>query len=157
MLYLLIWLAFGSAVGLFFKLVLARYFGGVLITVVLGIIGAVAGGFTAVVLGFESFQSLPLAAIGAIVFLVADGIISNQNNSPTTGNDYLPETRQFTNLNPPPTQREFLVKRCPMCGHTYSDISLNFCLDDGATLSGVIKMQAHGNPEETVFFNKPRS
>lgn len=44
------------------------------------------------------------------------------------------------------------VKKCTSCNRTYSDVSLNFCLDDGAVLSDVHTSEESGqNP-----FNKPR-
>jgi hypothetical protein len=47
------------------------------------------------------------------------------------------------------------MKICPKCGKTYSDASLNFCLDDGTVLN-----QAESNYDsslpETVMINQPR-
>lgn len=44
------------------------------------------------------------------------------------------------------------MKKCTLCHKTYSDDSLNFCLDDGGTLE---KMSDDAPP--TVFMNQPRA
>ena len=61
-----------------------------------------------------------------------------------------------TNNFQPPAQHEFQVKICPTCKRTYSDISLNFCLDDGVRLSNVLNVQSSRDPEETVISQKVR-
>lgn len=46
------------------------------------------------------------------------------------------------------------MKICPKCGKTYSDPSLNFCLDDGS----ILNQSGAGNPPQpTVLVNQPRS
>ena len=48
------------------------------------------------------------------------------------------------------------MRQCPECKRVYYDERLNFCLDDGAPLSGVMKIQMYGDPDETVSFSKRR-
>ncbi|MGI9036569.1 MAG: DUF4190 domain-containing protein [Pyrinomonadaceae bacterium] len=43
------------------------------------------------------------------------------------------------------------MKKCPFCQQTYTDDSLNFCLNDGGTLTNV-----NDEPPPTVFMNEPR-
>lgn len=43
------------------------------------------------------------------------------------------------------------MKVCPTCQQTYTDESLNFCLNDGTVL---IKKDAPSTPQETVFMNQ---
>lgn len=43
------------------------------------------------------------------------------------------------------------MKICPVCKQTYTDESLNFCLNDGATLN------ADNDPPPTIFMDPPRS
>lgn len=43
------------------------------------------------------------------------------------------------------------MKKCPICDQTYTDESLNFCLNDGGTL---LKLSDDAPP--TVFMNQPR-
>lgn len=45
------------------------------------------------------------------------------------------------------------MKICPKCGKTYSDPSLNFCLDDGSILS---QADTGKIPPQTVLMNEPR-
>lgn len=47
------------------------------------------------------------------------------------------------------------MKICPKCQKTYSDESLNFCLNDGAALAPAVRTE-NALPE-TVFMNQPRS
>ena len=47
------------------------------------------------------------------------------------------------------------MKICPKCQKTYSDESLNFCLNDGAALVPAVRTE-NALPE-TVFINQPRS
>lgn len=44
------------------------------------------------------------------------------------------------------------MKICPVCNQTYTDESLNFCLNDGATLN-----DADNDPPPTIFMDPPRS
>jgi len=44
------------------------------------------------------------------------------------------------------------MKRCPQCGKSYSDESLNFCLDDGARLASPISDHA----AETIAMGQPQ-
>ena len=46
------------------------------------------------------------------------------------------------------------MKICPSCQKTYTDASLNFCLDDGATLSQL--NESESQLPQTVLLNKPR-
>lgn len=46
------------------------------------------------------------------------------------------------------------MKICPRCQKTYSDESLNFCLDDGATLNQL--NQSESPLPQTVLINQPR-
>lgn len=151
MFYILISIIIGLVFGLVFKFVLPRYFPNAVITLLIGLIGATIGGFGAMILKISFAESSFLSAIGAIVFLVIDGAINKRN----ADDHEIPETRQFT-LPPPLPAREILVKTCPACRRTYTDISLNFCLDDGAPLSSVQKIHTHGDPDETVSFSKRR-
>lgn len=73
---LLSWIVMGLIAGAVAKLLLpGRDPGGCIITVVIGVIGAVLGGFIATWLGFGGisgfdFRSLVIAILGAIIFLV---------------------------------------------------------------------------------------
>jgi hypothetical protein len=53
-------------------------------------------------------------------------------------------------------QNTFQVKICPTCRRTYSDISLNFCLDDGMLLSSAVTVQTQSEPEEFVTLQAKR-
>lgn len=44
------------------------------------------------------------------------------------------------------------MKKCPLCNQTYTDESLNFCLNDGGTL---VKMSDEAPP--TIFMNQART
>lgn len=44
------------------------------------------------------------------------------------------------------------MKICPVCKQTYTDESLNFCLNDGATLNN-----ANDDPPPTIFMDPPRT
>lgn len=44
------------------------------------------------------------------------------------------------------------MKICPVCSQTYTDESLNFCLNDGATLNN-----ANDDPPPTIFMDPPRT
>ncbi|MGI8883244.1 MAG: DUF4190 domain-containing protein [Pyrinomonadaceae bacterium] len=44
------------------------------------------------------------------------------------------------------------MKICPNCNQTYTDESLNFCLNDGATL-----VEKDSEPPPTVFMDAPRT
>jgi hypothetical protein len=46
------------------------------------------------------------------------------------------------------------MKRCPSCDRTYTDVSLNFCLEDGTPL--VASMPAPSDPNATVRYSPPR-
>ncbi len=43
------------------------------------------------------------------------------------------------------------MKICPICKQTYTDPNLNFCLNDGGTLTAM-----KDDPPPTVFMNQPR-
>ncbi len=42
------------------------------------------------------------------------------------------------------------MKRCPVCGQTYSDANINFCLNDGELLSRLVD-ETNDDPPPTVF------
>lgn len=44
------------------------------------------------------------------------------------------------------------MKICPVCNQTYTDESLNYCLNDGATLNN-----ADNDPPPTIFMDPPRT
>lgn len=46
------------------------------------------------------------------------------------------------------------MKRCPSCNRTYTDVSLNFCLEDGTPL--VADVQPASDPHATVRYPPPR-
>jgi len=46
------------------------------------------------------------------------------------------------------------MKRCPTCGRTYTDLSLNFCLEDGTPLSS--DPPAGPDPNATIRYPSPR-
>ena len=48
------------------------------------------------------------------------------------------------------------MKICPKCQKTYSDDSLNFCLDDGAVLTQQTSGAFDVSPPETILMNQPR-
>jgi uncharacterized membrane protein YeaQ/YmgE (transglycosylase-associated protein family) len=73
---ILAWIVFGLAAGFIAKFIMpGRDGGGLIITMVLGIVGAVVGGFIANFLGFGAgptvfdLRSLIVAVIGALVVL----------------------------------------------------------------------------------------
>ena len=147
MAYILISIVIGLVFGVIFKFMLPRYFPSAVIALLIGVIGATIGGFGALFLKLNPFESLFLSAILATVFLVIDGAFGKQADD---GDEEIPKTQQFA----PP--REIPVRICPACRKTYTDISSNFCLDDGAPLSNVMKIQTHGAPDETFSFSKRR-
>jgi pimeloyl-ACP methyl ester carboxylesterase len=66
---------------------------------------------------------------------------------------FVSEMRQFLGreLPPPGEEKSSRMKRCSNCGRVYSDLSLNFCLEDGMSLS----FESRGGdpfPEETKIF-----
>ena len=69
------WILFGLVAGALAKLIMpGKDPGGILITILLGIAGAIVGGFVGTALGFGSvtgfdFRSMLLAVIGAILLL----------------------------------------------------------------------------------------
>jgi len=73
----LAWLLFGLVAGAVAKLLVpGRDPGGVLVTLVLGVSGSLAGGFAAALLGFGSIEgfdlrSFAIAVAGAVFLLVA--------------------------------------------------------------------------------------
>src|SRR5215510_12628611 len=46
------------------------------------------------------------------------------------------------------------MKRCPTCGRTYTDLSLNFCLEDGTPLAS--DAPAGSDPNATIRYPSPR-
>ena len=73
---ILAWIVFGLAAGIIAKFIMpGRDGGGIIVTMLLGIVGAVVGGFIANVLGFGAgptqfdLRSLIVAVIGALVVL----------------------------------------------------------------------------------------
>lgn len=48
------------------------------------------------------------------------------------------------------------MKICPVCNQTYTDESLNYCLNDGSTLNAA-KNNADDDPPPTIFMDPPRS
>lgn len=150
--FILISIGVGFILGLIFKVTLPRYFSSAVITILLGVIGAAVGGCGALLLKLSLVESVFLSAIAAIVFLIIDGALGNR----TDADEDIPATEQFSLPVTPLPVGEVQVKTCPACRRTYSDISLNFCLDDGAPLSSVLKIQTHGDPDETVSFSKRR-
>jgi hypothetical protein len=46
------------------------------------------------------------------------------------------------------------MKRCPSCNRTYTDLSLNFCLEDGTPL--VSDVAPANDPRATVREQTPR-
>jgi uncharacterized membrane protein YeaQ/YmgE (transglycosylase-associated protein family) len=85
------WILLGIVAGLIAKAILpGRQPGGVIVTTLIGIAGALIAGFVAQVLGFgdpidEFFDLSTWAAaiIGAVVLLLAWGAISNRSHSRT--------------------------------------------------------------------------
>jgi uncharacterized membrane protein YeaQ/YmgE (transglycosylase-associated protein family) len=72
---ILSWILFGLLAGIAAKLIMpGRDPGGFIVTILLGIAGAVAGGFIASLLGFGDYQgfdlrSFVIAVIGAVILL----------------------------------------------------------------------------------------
>ena len=72
---LISWIVFGLIAGLIAKLIMpGRDPGGCIITVIIGVVGAVLGGFIATALGFGGisgfdWRSLLIAVLGALVLL----------------------------------------------------------------------------------------
>ena len=46
------------------------------------------------------------------------------------------------------------MKICPKCNQTYTDESLNYCLNDGAELTG---SSVDNEPPPTIFMDPPRT
>lgn len=78
---ILTWIILGLIAGVLAKLVMpGRDPGGIIITIVLGIAGAMVGGFISSAVGFGSvtgvdFRSVVIAVIGAIILLIAYRIL----------------------------------------------------------------------------------
>ena len=74
---ILVWIVFGLIAGLIAKLLMpGKDPGGFIVTILLGIAGALVGGFIGQALGFGSvdgfnFGSLVIAVLGSIVLLIA--------------------------------------------------------------------------------------
>ena len=79
---ILLWIVFGLVAGVIAKLVMpGRDPGGIIVTILLGIAGAVVGGFVATTFGFGGmsgfdFRSLAIAIGGAVIFLVGYRVVT---------------------------------------------------------------------------------
>lgn len=66
---------------------------------------------------------------------------------------FVDEVRQFLGRPAPSAVTEFFtqpLKQCSQCGRVYSDPSLNYCLDDGRSLSSDVKRDG-----DTILFSPP--
>lgn len=81
------WIVFGLVAGALAKFIIpGRDPGGLLVTILLGIMGSVLGGWVGTQLGFgriDSFdlRGLLLAVVGALILLIAFRLIRNRFNS----------------------------------------------------------------------------
>ncbi len=87
-----------------------------------------------------------LIALGITVFFIIRFFIK------LTSRRQQPTQKISQNL----AQHEFQVKICPTCKRSYSDVSLNFCLDDGVLLSNTLSVQSHHDLKETLFYPRGR-
>ncbi len=84
---ILSWIVFGLIAGLIAKLLMpGRDPGGFIITILLGIAGAIVGGFIGTSLGFGgvdgfNFGSFVIAVIGAIVLLILYRVLVSRRTS----------------------------------------------------------------------------
>lgn len=176
----IICLVIGALLGLIFRAILRRRLRSTIKTILIGAAGGALGGLLVIIVLYRAARLIEIFAggfTGAIVFLISSAILAKQNVS-SSASSYLPATaaaivpppvysENSTQLPPtmPPAQfppnnlptlekHEFQIKICPACKNTYTDITLNFCLDDGAHLSKVINAQARQSPEETLLSPK---
>jgi uncharacterized membrane protein YeaQ/YmgE (transglycosylase-associated protein family) len=156
MIYTLILILLGLVISLIFKATMARHSGSTMMTILFGIIGALVSGFLAsAFFGPGSGGNFLFAFIGTIILLALSGIMARQKVPAAVNEIYSRGAQQLpTNNFQTSAQHEFQVKICPSCKRAYSDISLNFCLDDGVPLSNVVSVQSSHDPEETVFSSK---
>lgn len=93
-----------------------------------------------------TLELIILAVLGIVAFFIVISfrrpVSKTQKNMPKTLQSFAKNT--------------FQVKICPTCRRTYSDISLNFCLDDGIPLSSPVTVQAQSEPEEFVTLQANR-
>lgn len=78
MISLLIWLVLGFVVGYLAKMIMpGRDGGGVILTTLLGIVGAVVGGFVGTLLGFEMVSSFNNIgnSIGSFIFSIIGALV----------------------------------------------------------------------------------
>ena len=160
-LIILIWIGPGLVIGLISRMLIPRYLGNTIKSILLGVNGSLVGGLLAIVFfgvrEMRLIDFLLFVIFGAIIVLTLYGILVNRNVSASLNKIHARETQQLpTNNFQTLAQHEFQVKICPNCKQTYSDISLIFCLDDGVPLSNVVSVQAPRDPEETVFSPKVR-
>ena len=79
---ILLWALFGLIAGAIAKFIMpGKQGGGIIITIVLGIVGAIVGGFIGTQLGFGDvsgfdFRSMLLAVGGGIVVLLVYGLVT---------------------------------------------------------------------------------
>ncbi len=91
-------------------------------------------------------ELIVLAVLGIVAFF----IVISFRRAVSKIKKNVPKTFQV------PAQNTFQVKICPTCRRTYSDISLNFCLDDGTTLSNSVTVQTQNEPEEFAAWQSKR-
>lgn len=78
---ILTWIILGLIAGVLAKLIMpGRDPGGIIVTIVLGIAGAIVGGFVSSAFGFGSvtgfdFRSVVIAVLGAIILLIVYRIL----------------------------------------------------------------------------------
>ena len=81
---ILLWIVFGLVTGVLAKAIMpGRDPGGIIVTVLLGIVGAVVGGFLGTALGFGTvtgfdIRSLAVAVCGALVLLLGYRLLTNR-------------------------------------------------------------------------------
>lgn len=78
---ILLWVVFGLIAGVIAKFIMpGRGPGGIVVTIILGILGAVAGGFISTQLGFGDIsgfdvRSMAIAVGGAVLLLLIYGMV----------------------------------------------------------------------------------
>jgi uncharacterized membrane protein YeaQ/YmgE (transglycosylase-associated protein family) len=81
---LISWIVFGLIAGLIAKLIMpGRDPGGCIITVIIGVVGALLGGFVATALGYGGisgfdWRSLLIAVIGSLILLILWRVIAGR-------------------------------------------------------------------------------
>lgn len=106
------------------------------------------------------FSSFLWLAIGIVLGVVIGVLMTIAFRKPQSGS--YKDSPSVVNSKPeaakPPSlrQTEQSVRRCPACKSTYTDRTLQFCLNDGARLENIGDIGSSFDPEETRLSARTR-